>query len=100
MAFDFTAPATSTQFRVEVKPRVGATLVVERTTPAELKTVTNLEWADSKRASKQAVTPRGTTWVRPVFVARVKFAEWTRDGILQAPVFLGLSGGSVAESCN
>ena len=29
-----------------------------------------------------------TTWVRPVLVARVKFAEWTRDSILRAPVFL------------
>ena len=34
---------TSTQFRIEVKPQVGATLVVERTTPAEIKTVNNLQ---------------------------------------------------------
>ena len=32
----------STQFRIEVKPQVGATLVVERKTPAEIKTVNNL----------------------------------------------------------
>ena len=35
--------STSTQFRIEVKPQVGATLVVERTTPAEIKTVNNLQ---------------------------------------------------------
>ena len=34
---------TSTQFRIEVKPQVGATLVVERTTPAEIKTIINLQ---------------------------------------------------------
>ena len=29
-------------------------------------------------------------WVNPKFVAEIKFAEWTRDGKLRAPVFLGL----------
>ena len=29
-------------------------------------------------------------WVRPVLVARVKFAEWTHGGRLRAPVYLGL----------
>jgi bifunctional non-homologous end joining protein LigD len=29
-------------------------------------------------------------WVNPKFVAQIKFAEWTRDGKLRAPVFLGL----------
>jgi bifunctional non-homologous end joining protein LigD len=29
-------------------------------------------------------------WVNPKFVAEVKFAEWTRDGKLRAPVFMGL----------
>ena len=29
-------------------------------------------------------------WVSPKFVAQIKFAEWTRDGKLRAPVFLGL----------
>jgi bifunctional non-homologous end joining protein LigD len=28
--------------------------------------------------------------VNPVFVAQIKFAEWTRDGKLRQPVFLGL----------
>jgi bifunctional non-homologous end joining protein LigD len=29
-------------------------------------------------------------WINPAFVAEIKFAEWTRDGKLRAPVFLGL----------
>jgi len=29
-------------------------------------------------------------WVNPKFVAQIKFTEWTRDGKLRAPVFLGL----------
>ena len=28
--------------------------------------------------------------LRPVLVAQVKFSEWTRDGKLRQPVFLGL----------
>jgi bifunctional non-homologous end joining protein LigD len=41
----------------------------------------------------QGITPgmmRKISWVNPVFVCQVKFAEWTRDGKLRAPVFLGL----------
>src|SRR5215211_9493893 len=29
-------------------------------------------------------------WVNPKFIAEIKFAEWTRDGKLRAPVFTGL----------
>ncbi len=41
----------------------------------------------------QDITPgmmRKIRWVDPVFVCEVKFAEWTRDAKLRAPVFLGL----------
>jgi bifunctional non-homologous end joining protein LigD len=41
----------------------------------------------------QAITPsimKKMHWIRPKFVAEIKFAEWTRDGKLRAPVFLGL----------
>jgi bifunctional non-homologous end joining protein LigD len=41
----------------------------------------------------QDITPsmmRKMHWVNPKFVAEIKFAEWTRDGKLRAPVFLGL----------
>jgi ATP-dependent DNA ligase len=29
-------------------------------------------------------------WVEPKLVCQVKFSEWTRDGKLRQPVFLGL----------
>jgi bifunctional non-homologous end joining protein LigD len=41
----------------------------------------------------QGITPsmmRKIHWVNPKFVAEIKFAEWTRDGKLRAPVLLGL----------
>jgi bifunctional non-homologous end joining protein LigD len=33
---------------------------------------------------------RDVTWVTPALVAQVRFAEWTHDGLLRQPVFLGL----------
>ena len=49
----------------------------------------------SKHAGQwsQGITPslmKKMHWLNPVFVCQVKFAEWTRDGKLRAPVFLGL----------
>ena len=41
----------------------------------------------------QGITPgmmRKISWINPVFICQVKFAEWTRDAKLRAPVFLGL----------
>jgi DNA ligase D-like protein (predicted ligase) len=35
-------------------------------------------------------TPRGAHWTRPELVAQVGFAEWTSDGLLRQPRFLGL----------
>jgi bifunctional non-homologous end joining protein LigD len=29
------------------------------------------------------------SWVKPVVVSQIKFTEWTRDGKLRHPVFLG-----------
>jgi bifunctional non-homologous end joining protein LigD len=37
------------------------------------------------------------TWVRPDLVAQVKFAERTSDGILRAPVFMGLRDDKAAR---
>jgi bifunctional non-homologous end joining protein LigD len=34
--------------------------------------------------------PRGTHWTKPELVAQIGFAEWTRDGRLRQPRFLGL----------
>jgi bifunctional non-homologous end joining protein LigD len=33
---------------------------------------------------------RGITWVKPELVAQVKYANWTTDNRLRAPVFLGM----------
>jgi len=41
----------------------------------------------------QDITPsmmRKMHWINPVLVCEIKFAEWTRDKKLRAPVFLGL----------
>ena len=41
----------------------------------------------------QGITPtmmRQIEWVNPILVCQVKFSEWTRDGKLRQPVFLGL----------
>jgi len=37
------------------------------------------------------------TWLRPTLVAQVKFAEWTHDGLLRQPVFLGLRADKPAK---
>ena len=34
--------------------------------------------------------PRGTHWTRPTLVAQIGFAEWTNDGRLRLPRFLGI----------
>ena len=33
---------------------------------------------------------RKVTWLRPDLVAQIRFSEWTNDGVLRQPVFLGL----------
>jgi bifunctional non-homologous end joining protein LigD len=33
---------------------------------------------------------RKVTWVKPELVCQVRFTEWTSDGLLRHPVFLGL----------
>ncbi|MEZ2144813.1 non-homologous end-joining DNA ligase [Bradyrhizobium sp. DN5] len=40
---------------------------------------------------------RVTTWVRPLLVAEVKFAEWTSKGELRQPVYLGLRSDKKAK---
>jgi bifunctional non-homologous end joining protein LigD len=43
------------------------------------------------------VRERGTTWVEPRLVAQVGFSEWTRDGRLRHPRFLGLREDKAAD---
>jgi ATP-dependent DNA ligase len=43
------------------------------------------------------VRERGATWVEPRLVAQIGFSEWTRDGRLRHPRFLGLREDKEAE---
>ena len=44
----------------------------------------------SRRSSMRDRSPAGTHWTRPELVAQIGFAEWTNDGRLRQPRFLGL----------
>jgi bifunctional non-homologous end joining protein LigD len=48
-----------------------------------------LEAAESPFVDARPI-PRGTHWTRPELVAQIGFAEWTNDGRLRQPRFLGL----------
>jgi bifunctional non-homologous end joining protein LigD len=43
------------------------------------------------------VRERGATWVEPRLVGQVGFSEWTRDGRLRHPRFLGLRDDKAAQ---
>ncbi|PYJ09708.1 MAG: ATP-dependent DNA ligase [Verrucomicrobia bacterium] len=60
---------------------------------ADLPSKSGGQWA-------QGITPammRKIEWVKPRLVCQVKFAEWTRDGKLRQPVFLGLREDKAAS---
>jgi bifunctional non-homologous end joining protein LigD len=40
---------------------------------------------------------KDVTWVRPEVVCQVSFLEWTQDGMLRAPVFIGLRDDKRAD---
>ncbi|MEP6716913.1 MAG: DNA ligase D, partial [Terriglobia bacterium] len=45
---------------------------------------------------RKAPVPKGTVWVRPELVAQIKFANWTNEQRLRAPVYLGLRNDKAA----
>ena len=51
------------------------------------------------KTSPFAAKPRikDVTWVRPEVVCQVRFLEWTSDGMLRAPVFVGLREDKAPE---
>jgi bifunctional non-homologous end joining protein LigD len=53
------------------------------------KRLRELERGDSPFADVHPI-PRGTHWVEPELVAQIAFTEWTRDGRLRHPRYLGL----------
>ena len=76
----FTAKSLSTLYKkLQNEARVDCPFV-------DLPSKQNGQWV-------QGITPsmmKKMHWVNPKFVAQIKFAEWTRDGKLRAPVFLAL----------
>ncbi|MHB8879223.1 MAG: non-homologous end-joining DNA ligase, partial [Myxococcaceae bacterium] len=48
---------------------------------------------------RKAPRQKGATWVRPHYVAQVRYTEWTRDGRLRHPVFLGLRPDRTPAEC-
>jgi len=42
---------------------------------------------------------RPVVWCKPTLVVRVKFNEWTHDGKLRAPVFIGIRSDKKPEEC-
>jgi bifunctional non-homologous end joining protein LigD len=42
---------------------------------------------------------KGHTWVAPTRVADVRYAEWTAEGVLRQPVFLGFRDDKTPEEC-
>jgi bifunctional non-homologous end joining protein LigD len=62
----------------------------DRSTLAELGAqLRDLESEDNPFADVHPI-PRGTHWVEPQLVAQIAFTEWTRDGRLRHPRYLGL----------
>jgi bifunctional non-homologous end joining protein LigD len=45
---------------------------------------------DKKPFDQKVKDETATTWLRPALVGEVKFTEWTSDGEMRHPVFLGL----------
>jgi bifunctional non-homologous end joining protein LigD len=45
---------------------------------------------DAQPFAAPLIRERGARWISPQLVAQVGFTEWTRDGKLRHPRFLGL----------
>jgi bifunctional non-homologous end joining protein LigD len=41
----------------------------------------------------------GATWIKPKYVAQIEFQEWTNDGKLRQPVYLGLRDDKEPSEC-
>ena len=82
--------------RLEYAGKVGTGF--DTTTLHELGTrLRELERGDSPFADPRAIKERGVTWVDPRLVAQIGFTEWTRDGRLRHPRFLGLRDDKAAS---
>jgi ATP-dependent DNA ligase len=68
-------------------PRSSAT---NGSRPASPAVPCRLERATSPLPDAKGIPAKGVHWVRPELVAQVGFAEWTPDGKLRHPRYLGL----------
>jgi len=68
-----------------------------RKEPLEERKLKSLETARSPFTTTPT-SKAPTHFVRPRLVAEIKFGEWTRDGFLRQPVFLGLRDDKPARS--
>ena len=74
-------------------PLIFAGQVGSGFTEAELNRVAGLLESRIAPTSPFADFPRGTEqgyWVEPTLVVQVKFTQWTLDGVLRNPVYLGM----------
>jgi bifunctional non-homologous end joining protein LigD len=53
----------------------------------------------SKSPFEPPTRERGAAWVHPRLVAQIAFAEWTKEGKLRQPVFLGLRDDKNPSEC-
>ena len=71
------------------------------TSPADTtQVVVQLNAAGQLSINKQNITPaemKRCHWVEPKLVCQVRFTEWTHDGKLRHPVFLGLREDKAAR---
>jgi bifunctional non-homologous end joining protein LigD len=81
------------QLRYAGKVGTGYSAVTLRDLGARLRA---LEMPESPFVDARPI-PRGTHWTRPELVGQVGFAEWTTDGRLRQPRFLGLRDDKGAD---
>jgi len=62
----------------------------ERTLDSIAKLLKPLVAAKSPFAGEPPHANEMPTWVKPKLIVEVKFTEWTRDGVMRQPVFLGM----------
>jgi DNA ligase D-like protein (predicted ligase) len=74
--------------RLRYAGKVGTGYSAERLTELGAR-LRKLETSESPFADARPI-PRGTHWTHPELVAQIGFAEWTEDGRLRQPRFLGL----------
>jgi bifunctional non-homologous end joining protein LigD len=74
--------------RLRYAGKVGTGYSTERLTELGVR-LRRLETRESPFADARPI-PRGTHWTRPELVAQIGFAEWTAEGRLRQPRFLGL----------